>query len=266
MTQVQPFTFPTTGQSVRTLLVDGQPWFIAADVTEILGYANGRDAAARLPERMRNTVALTDGTPGNPNRTIISEPGVYRLVMRSTLPGAEAFQDWLAEDVVPAIRTTGSYAAPGAAPALPDMATPQGRIAVARALLAAAEREVELTDRIAELEPKALAHDAFTVAADSDRLVAKVAKDLGWREKDLRAFLLDEKLIFRRQRVCGGFEYDFYAAFTPHFSAKETQVEHTWGPCNHYTLYVTPRGMDLIQARIVKRQAEQQVAIRGAAL
>ena len=112
MTEIQPFTFPTNGKTVRTLLVDGEPWFVASDVTEILGYTNGRMAIAMLPERMKSSVTIADGTPGNPNRTILSEPGVYRLVMRSTLLGAEAFQDWLAEDVVPSIRRTGSYSLP----------------------------------------------------------------------------------------------------------------------------------------------------------
>lgn len=112
MKEILPFTFPTTGQSVRTLLVDGQPWFVAADVTDILGYANGRMAVGALPERMRGSVTIADGTPGNPNRTIISEPGVYRLVMRSNLLAAEAFQDWLAEEVVPSIRKTGTYLLP----------------------------------------------------------------------------------------------------------------------------------------------------------
>lgn len=110
--EIQPFVFHATGQKVRSVLIDGAPWFVAADVTDILGYANGRDAVSRLPERMRNSVALTDGNRGNPNRTVVNEPGVYRLAMRSTLEQAEAFQDWLAEEVIPSIRATGGYSAP----------------------------------------------------------------------------------------------------------------------------------------------------------
>lgn len=112
--EIQPFVFPVTGQQVRTVTIDGQPWFVAADVTDILGYANGRDAVAKLPERMRNSVALADGNRGNPNRAVVNEPGVWRLVMRSTLDQAEAFQDWLAEEVIPSIRRTGTYSLPGA--------------------------------------------------------------------------------------------------------------------------------------------------------
>lgn len=152
-----------------------------------------------------------------------------------------------------------------AAPALPDMATPQGRMAVARMLLESAEREVELTSRVAELEPKALVHDTLMAAQDGDRLVRQAAKELGWRETDLRGFLLDEKLIYRRQRTCGGWEYDFYAAHADCFNSVEKVVEHSWGHCAHYTLHITPRGLSFIQMRISKRQAAMRAAIEGGA-
>lgn len=105
-------TFNFGAAAVRVVTVDGEPWFIAKDVLDILQYSNGRDAIASIPARMKGSVAIRDGIPGNPNRTAISESGVYRLVMRSTLPAAEHFQDWLAEDVVPSIRKTGTYGQP----------------------------------------------------------------------------------------------------------------------------------------------------------
>ena len=149
---------------------------------------------------------------------------------------------------------------------MPDLASPAGILAMADLFRQTAQQLVAAEGRIAELEPKALAHDTFMAAAKSDRLVKQVAKELGWRESVLRHFLLTEKLIFQRQRVCGGTEYDFYASYREHFASTETTVHHTWGPCNHYTLYVTPRGMDLIRLRIEKRRAEQQAAIGGVAL
>lgn len=112
MTDLLPFSYE--GRPVRTVLVNGQPWFVAADVTAVLGYGGGaRNAIARLPERMRGVEEVN--TPGGEQRmTTISESGVYRLVLRSSLPGAEAFQDWLAEDVIPAIRREGGYISPAA--------------------------------------------------------------------------------------------------------------------------------------------------------
>ncbi|MHC3471213.1 BRO-N domain-containing protein [Streptomyces sp. 7R007] len=148
------------------------------DVTAVLGYANGRDALASLPERMRNTVAIPDGNRGNPNRAIVSEFGVYRLIMRSNLPSAERFQDWLAEEVIPSIRRTGSFGAP--APALPDLTTPQGVLALAEQFKQTAEQLVEADARIKELEPKALVHDMLLAAQEGDLLVRQAAKALGW--------------------------------------------------------------------------------------
>lgn len=104
--------FQYAGQQVRAVDVDGAPWFVASDVTDLLGYSNGRMAVASIPDRMKSSVTISDGTPGNPNRAILNEAGVNRLIMRSTLPDAERIQDWIAEDVLPSIRKTGAYVAP----------------------------------------------------------------------------------------------------------------------------------------------------------
>lgn len=167
-----PFTFPATGETVRTITIDGEPWFVAADAVDLLGYTNGRMAIRNLPERMRNTVTIPDGNRGNPNRTIVSESGVYRLAMRSTLPSAEAFQDWLAEDVVPAIRRTGRYEV---VPTLP--AVPQTYAAALRAAADAEEAREVAQAELAEAQPKA---DSWDILASGvgDLSVADAAKIL----------------------------------------------------------------------------------------
>lgn len=260
MSTIIPFSFPDTGAPIRVMTVDGEPWFVGGDVTSLLGYANGRDALAALPERMRNTVAIPDGKRGNPNRAIVSESGVYRLVMRSNLPAAERFQDWLAEEVIPSIRRTGSYSA--APPSLPDITTPAGQLALAQQFVRVAEQLVEADRRIAEMEPKAVAHDTYLSAQSGDRLVREVAKLLGWRQQDLRRFLVEEKLIFARQAPCNVTIWDFYAKNRAHFHAVEHPVEHTWGRCSHYTLYVRPAGVDLIQKRVTRWKADAIAALK----
>lgn len=152
-----------------------------------------------------------------------------------------------------------------AAPRLPDLTTPQGVLALAQEFTRTAEQLVEADRKLKELEPKALAHDTLMAAQDGDVLVRQAAKVLGWKERDLRAFLLDEHLIYRRQQTCGGWEYDFYAAHAEQFNAVKTVVEHGWGSCAHYTLHVTPRGLSFIQMRISKRQAAMRAAIEGGA-
>ncbi|MFJ8016209.1 Bro-N domain-containing protein [Streptomyces sp. NPDC096339] len=126
MSDLQVFAYD--GAEVRTVVLDGEPWFVGSDVTAILGYANGRDALSSIPDRMRNTVAIADGKRGNPNRVIVSTPGVYRLVMRSTLPAAERFQDWLAEDVLPAIQKTGRYEVQPSVPARREITAAAGPV------------------------------------------------------------------------------------------------------------------------------------------
>jgi prophage antirepressor-like protein len=175
--ELERFEFPITGQAVRTIDAAGSPWFLAADVTAILGYKNGRDAVAALPDRMRNTVAISDGTPGNPNRAFVNEAGVYRLVMRSNLPAAEAFQDWLAEEVIPAIRQTGSYS-------VPAPRTELSRRDLAVMVIAEADRADAAEAQVAVLAPAA-ENWSVLASAEGDYAVADAAKILS-RDPDIQ--------------------------------------------------------------------------------
>lgn len=189
MAEITPFHFPATGEQVRTVLVDGEPWFVGKDVTDVLGYVNGRDALATLPDRMRNTVAISDGTPGNPNRTVITESGVYRLVMRSNLPAAEAFQDWIAEEVVPSIRKTGGYSLdiPRTLPdALRAYATEMEAHGVTKAALTEAQPKAESWETLADASGDYSVREAAQilnrdphVSTGQNRLF-KTMHDIGW--------------------------------------------------------------------------------------
>lgn len=121
MNAIIPFTFET--HTVRSLLREGEPWFVAADVCLSLEIANPRDAVSRLDMDEISDVGIADtrskgGATQQRNMTIISEAGIYRLVFTSRTDAAERFKRWLAHDVLPAIRKTGSYgkAAPAAHP------------------------------------------------------------------------------------------------------------------------------------------------------
>lgn len=99
---------------IRGLTIEGDPWFIQADVCRGLGLANPRQVLQRLREHQKG-VHLVD-TPGGPQQmSIISESGLLILAMRSDKERARHFQDWLAEDVLPTLRRTGRY----------ELATPQ---------------------------------------------------------------------------------------------------------------------------------------------
>lgn len=105
---VSVFTFENA--TVRIFIdKNGGPWFIAKDVCDILGLSNNRKAISSLDDDEKNTVTISDGIPGNPNKTIVSEPGLYKLIMRSRKPEAKSFQRWVTHEVLPAIRKTGGY-------------------------------------------------------------------------------------------------------------------------------------------------------------
>lgn len=93
---------------VRVVDVDGEPWFVARDVAKALGYQNTVEAVnthCKKVNDFRDSKMLPSATP----MKIIPESDVYRLVMRSNLPDAERFQDWVVEEVLPSIRRAGSY-------------------------------------------------------------------------------------------------------------------------------------------------------------
>lgn len=107
--ELQIFNHPQFGD-IRALNIDGEPWFVAKDVAEALGYSNSRDAIAKhVDGEDKNTVAIHDGIPGNPNQAVINESGIYALVFGSQLPTARKFKRWVTSEVLPSIRKTGGY-------------------------------------------------------------------------------------------------------------------------------------------------------------
>lgn len=154
-------------QQVRTVNIDGQPWFVGSDVAARLGYADPTNAMKRHCEGVAKHHPLSS-RGGVQHTRLISEPDVYRLVVGSHLPSAQRFERWVFEEVLPAIRKTGGYV--GAAPEDPPEvimakahAIAQRTIADHEARLAAqahriAEQDgeiVELKEEVAELQPKA---------------------------------------------------------------------------------------------------------------
>jgi prophage antirepressor-like protein len=107
MSNLTQFAFQDN--QVRVLMLDNNPWFVALDVCKILGITNNRDALTRLKEYEKGNVAIADAIGRNQDTAIISEPGLYRLILTSRKPEAEPFQDWVCQEVLPQIRKTGSY-------------------------------------------------------------------------------------------------------------------------------------------------------------
>lgn len=112
MNELKIFENPEFGK-VRVVKQNGEPWFVARDVAKALGYERPADAVNSHCKKANKITQYCDSpdrvkTPPI-NLNIIPESDVYRLVMRSNLPSAERFQDWVCEEVLPSIRKTGGY-------------------------------------------------------------------------------------------------------------------------------------------------------------
>ncbi|MFB9485496.1 Bro-N domain-containing protein, partial [Streptomyces filamentosus] len=106
---VERFSFE--GSEVRTVIRDGEPWWVARDVCAVLAIRNVADAVASLDDDERG-VATTDTLGGVQQVVTINEPGLYSLILRSRKPQAKTFKRWVTHEVLPAIRKTGGYGQP----------------------------------------------------------------------------------------------------------------------------------------------------------
>jgi anti-repressor protein len=103
-----PFNYQE--KQVRTIIKDGDPWFVAKDVCDILGISNANMAAARLDDDEVSQTEVTDSLGRDQNTNIISEAGLYTLILRSDKDQAKPFRKWVASEVLPSIRKHGLYA------------------------------------------------------------------------------------------------------------------------------------------------------------
>ncbi len=169
---------------IRTITKDGEPWFIASDIAKALGYEKPRDAVAQHCKKVNKFSYRDSPQPYN----IIPETDVYRLIMRSNLPNAVKFQDWVCEEVLPSIRKTGSY----------SLEIPKTLPEALRAYADAVERETKLKLENEVLKPKA---EFYDTVADSDNTIdmGKTAKvlNMGIGRNYLFEFLRQKKVLMR---------------------------------------------------------------------
>jgi len=105
--------FEYQGQPVRTVTKDGEVWFVAKDVCEVLEIGNPSDVVRRLDNDEVDSIEVIDSLGRKQTANIVNEPGLYNLILGSRKPEAKQFKRWVTHDVLPAIRQTGVYAAPG---------------------------------------------------------------------------------------------------------------------------------------------------------
>lgn len=170
MNDVKIFENPVFGR-VRTVSIDGEPWFVGKDIALALGYCNTKDALSRHVDADDKGGSRITTPSGEQEMTIINESGLYSLVLSSKLPTAKKFKRWVTHEVIPAIRKTGGYQVPQS----PAEQMAQGILAAQKIL---AERDATIAkqnERIAVLTPKGIFADAVT-ASKTSILVGGLAK------------------------------------------------------------------------------------------
>lgn len=108
---VVPFRFES--HEVRALTINGEPWFVARDICDALGLDHITNALSKVPEQHLTVIRLQSGGQDREMKAV-SEPGLYRLVLRCDKPQAEPFMEWVTAEVLPSIRKTGGYSLPEA--------------------------------------------------------------------------------------------------------------------------------------------------------
>jgi len=170
-------------KEVRTVIKDGEPWFVASDVCKILEVVDTWYAVNRLSENMKGTDTIST-LGGNQAMCIISEAGVYKLVFTSRKPEAEKFTDWLASEVIPSIRKTGGYVK---------------QMTMTEIIAASAQQLVEMERKVLTLDSKITnALDVFTAPTadnwkhDMSSKINQIVESQGLSHQKFRGDLYEE--------------------------------------------------------------------------
>ena len=243
MNQLQVFNNTEFGQ-VRTMVINGSPWFVAKDVCECLDINNSRQALARLDSDEKNSVILNDGTPGNPEKGIVNEYGLYSLVLSSRKPSAKAFKRWITHEVIPAIRKHGAYMTGETLEQA--LTSPDFLIRLATELKTEQEARKMAEAQIEADKPKVLFADSVA-ASHGSILVGELAKLLNQNGIDIGQNRLFNWLRENGYLICRkGTDYNMPTQRSMEmqlFSIKETAITHSDGHVSiSKTVKVTGKG------------------------
>ncbi len=243
LTNFAAFNNPEFGE-VRTVEIDGEPWFVGKDVAEALGYSNTRDSLSKHVEPEDKDVAKCDTPGGTQELAVINESGLYSLILSSKLPNAKQFKHWITADVIPSIRKHGAYATPATIENIIN--NPDFGIQLLQSLKEEQEKNKTLAAENSRLavdrqimQPKA---DYFDELVDRNLLTSftDCSKELGIKRKDFITFLLDKGYIYRDKK--GNLVPKANKKAEGLFEVKQCSNQKTkWAGCQ--TL-ITPKGVE----------------------
>ena len=187
--------------AVRSILIDGDPWFVGKDVASSLGYRNHRKALLDHVdvEDKLDGVTIRDPIGRGQKPIFISESGLYSLILSSKLERAKKFKRWVTAEVLPSIRKHGAYMTDSLLDALE--AHPEAVPEYLNRLRSENARNRELNRRLRLALPKAEYYDAFVDPADCTN-IRTTAKELDVPERRFVRFLLERRYVYRTPSGC----------------------------------------------------------------
>ena len=169
--------------AVRAVTLEGEPWFVAADVCRVLGLGNSSQAIAKLDDDEKSGVIISDPHGREQVTRFISESGLYALVLSSRKPEAKAFKRWITHEVIPAIRKTGGYIA--GQETMDDDQLLANALMVAQRKIAERNKQLEAAnEKIKADAPKVLFAETVQ-KAEGDILVRQLARMMNQRGYDV---------------------------------------------------------------------------------
>lgn len=244
MNELQIFNNAMFG-NVRVLLQGDEPWFVAKDIADTLGYQNGsRDVNRHTDEEDRTKTMLFDGNQ-NKETILINESGLYSLVLSSKLPNAKQFRRWVTSEVLPSLRKYGTY----------SMDIPRTLPDALKAYASEIEAHNQTKALLEEQKPKVIFADAVS-ASDTDILIGDLAKLLNQNGHNIGQNRLFERL--RKEGYLISRKGNSYNSPTQKamelglFRIKETAITHADG---RTTINKTPKVTGKGQLYFINRYA-----------
>lgn len=169
--EIKVFLFEDS--KVRTVLINGEPWFVGKDVAGILGYSQTAKAIREHVDEEDKGVSVLDTPGGKQNMAIINESGLYSLILSSKLPTSKCFKRWVTNEVLPSIRRHGAYATPETIESI--LANPDNGIKLLQALKdERSQKEQALLEASKEREARAIAEQKLSEAKPKLDYVDKI--------------------------------------------------------------------------------------------
>lgn len=238
--------FKYEGNEVRTVIIEGEPWFVLKDICDALGLGQAAGVKRRLSrDVISNHPLLTAG--GNQNVTVINEDGLYDVVLESRKPEARKFRKWITSEVLPTIRKTGGYV--NNDELFVNTYLPFADDTTKQLFRSTLEVVRKQTERIKALEPKAAKYDEFLDASGLTTLTT-IGKHFlgGLTPQQTRKWLQSEGVLYQR-RVDGC--YPPTDGFTKYF---RIVPYYEGGRIKTRTVKVTAEGIDFIVELRRKRE------------